>query len=66
MTTFAIVRPEDEDTKEPTPMEKATQNLEALITALMTEATLRDDEQFKGEHEVFRTVLCALYSPAEA
>ncbi len=66
MTTFAIVQPEDEETKEATPMERTAQNLESLITALMTEATLRDAEHFKGEHEVFRTVLCALYSPAEA
>jgi hypothetical protein len=64
--TFSIIRPTDDETTSATPMELVVENCAVIITALMTEATLLEEEKFDGEHEMFRTVACSLYIPAEA
>ena len=64
MTAIPLIRTDDETTL--TPIERKTLALDAMITALMMHATMKDPAITAQEAEAYTTLSVAIVIPAEA
>ena len=64
MLAIPLIRTDDE--KALTPIERTTIACEQIITALMTQGSLNQDNTTVEESEIFRTLSVATIIPAEA
>lgn len=65
ITKHSLIR--QPSTAAATTIDRAAENCENLITALMTHSTLLSIKDQKPEDiTIYSTILCALYHPAEA